>query len=151
VDDIKVKEINTELIAKCVGERKIKQFELLYNNLHSHLYDLELLILISCVETSDTKAEPKFELFGALTEVWENGLIEAYEKQLKFPISDRKTPIIGFLRINKGVNLVVFEDSEIILLKSENNFGVLTTWQLEISFEKVNGTIFDTENNNLCI
>lgn len=55
-------------------------------------------------------------------------MIEAYEKKLKFPISDRKTPFIGFLRINKGINLVVFEDSEIVMIKSEANHGVLTSW-----------------------
>jgi hypothetical protein len=84
--------------------------------------------LISCEDASEPKAQPTFELFGAPTEVWENGMIEAYEKKLKFPISDRKTPFIGFLRLNKGINLVVFEDSEVVMIKSEANHGVLTSW-----------------------
>jgi len=36
VEDISVKEINTELICLSIGQRKIKQFELLYNNMQSH-------------------------------------------------------------------------------------------------------------------
>lgn len=114
-------------------------------------YEMELLILVSCVETADPKAQPMFELFGAPTENWESGQIEVYEKSLLEPLNSRKTPLIGFLRLDKGLNLVVFEDGEIVLLQNEDGNGVLTSWQLEIPFEKVNGTIFDSENNILCI
>lgn len=55
-------------------------------------------------------------------------MIEAYEKKLKNPISDRKTPFVGFLRLNKTINLVVFEDSEIVMFNNEGNHGVLMSW-----------------------
>ena len=89
VDEIQVKEVNTEVIADTLGQRKIKQFELLYNNLYSHAYEMELMVLISCVETADPTALPSFEIFGAPAVAWESGMIEFYKKPLKKPLTSR--------------------------------------------------------------
>ena len=44
--DIEIKEVNTEVMSEVIGNKKIKQLKLVYNNIEAHKYELELLILI---------------------------------------------------------------------------------------------------------
>lgn len=59
-EEIIVRPVDTTVISGKIGQRKIKQLELLYNNVKGHLYDMELLVLIACATNST-----QFEMFGA--------------------------------------------------------------------------------------
>lgn len=65
-------------------------------------------------------------MFGALSDVKVKGKIKMYTKNLIRPLHHRKSAMIGFLRFDRAINLVVFEDGYICHLKNENDEGVIS-------------------------
>jgi hypothetical protein len=63
--DIYIRQIDTTAIALKIGERDINQLLMLYNNVSPYTYDMELLVLVDCVESNKDKSGQTFELFGA--------------------------------------------------------------------------------------
>jgi hypothetical protein len=118
---------------------------LLYNNVEEHLYEFELLILAIC--QNPATSEESYHFFGAATD----GEIEVYSKIMLSPLSVRKAPLVGFMRLAPAKNLVVFEDGEVVLVESQKNHGTKGGWNLEVPFDRANTSIFDYENRTLCI
>lgn len=137
--------VDTGIIADVIGNRRIKQLDFIWNNLESNGYELELVVLISCMEIQGLDPKQSFEMFGAVADGQD---IVIYTKQLTMPIGSRQEPVIGFLRSGKGENLIIFEDGEIVPVKSSQNYGVTSIKQnrLDLPFDKANRTLWDPVN-----
>jgi hypothetical protein len=134
--------MDTSVIIETIGQRKIRQLEVLYNNKLKHRNDMELLVLITCAEEGGN-----FLLFGGPID----GDLRIYQKHLLFPMSQRSAALIGFIRFDKGICLCIFEDGEVVKLRTECDHGVEISWRLDMQFDKANMTVYDSENQILCI
>ena len=110
--DIEIRRMDTTTISLKLGERDINQLQMLYNNVSPYTYDMELLILVDCSDSSK-KSGQTFELFGAIhteTEGNHDEPIETYVKELDYPIFQRNALIISFIRMRPSVSLLIYED-----------------------------------------
>lgn len=127
---------------------------MLYNNVSPYTYDMELLVLVDCVESNKDKSGQTFELFGAThTECDGNNeeLIETYSKELDYPIYQRNALVIAFIRMQQSVSLIIFEDGHVSQLKNHENTGIIKSDQLKMPFGNVNAAIYEEDTGLLCM
>jgi hypothetical protein len=152
--DIKIREIDTTTIILKIGERDIKQLQMLYNNASPYTYDMELLILVDCSDNKEDKSGQTFELFGAVHTECDgntNEMIETYVKDLDYPIFKRNAAVIAFLRMQQSLSLIIFEDGYVSQLTNHKNAGITKSDLLKIPFNSVNSAIYEEESGMLCL
>jgi hypothetical protein len=81
------------------------------------------LLLIDTFDTGKDEKDKSFLLFGALNVNNSKNVdrLESYFKELKEPLKLREAHLISIMRLQKTVNLAVYEDCFVCLFRNDGN------------------------------
>ena len=153
-EDILIKDIIADEIFSELAGRAIFDIHVSFANAARQSYNLELLVLVECINPPDDMQEEHFKLFGVLMEETYTGSDEGMNcafKNLRSPLMRRSNHICGFFKMHRNVSLVVFDDGVVWTLDSEDNKGVIHKQKLKLPFEKAVDVFFECEHQILML
>lgn len=137
-------------IANFISDKKIFDLKLLFANHTMQSYALDLLILVELAD-SDDHGYQVFEVNLPERYIASKSPLGCAHLELQNPLVKREPHIMSFLKLERSIAVIVFEDGTVWHYNNDQAFGMMAEHQLSIPFRQVTKVVFEKEKGTICL
>jgi len=145
--DIVIREVNFKEMIQFIGDREIFDLKMLFVNNTMKSYAVDLLMLI---ELQQSMQKQNYEVFGCNLPDKRTKHLECTHRKQSNPLAMRNEHIMSFLKLERSLALIVFDDGVIWHYDNDQNKGKIAEHHLTLPF-KVTQVVFEAQHGIICL